>query len=162
MKFTTTWSDKYKSIAYEVQNFDLLGNKDAWAFYLYLRLDQFNEDIQTSLWLDPKASGIGNHIMYSYSEAPVICELDWHCGCTFYEKIGGFDGHKRAVKVGCDYQHYWDEGKHYDVGLVAQEARDCIDSLHLLVADIKRWCVYCGVYFLPSGDEQRCLECIEK
>lgn len=57
-----------------------------------------------------------NHPLFSDAEA--VCDLDFHGGCTFEEKITHapargirYDWQKERsyLKVGCDYHHYWDD-----------------------------------------------------
>jgi hypothetical protein len=45
---------------------------------------------------------------FKYSESDVG-KLDWHGGCTFYEESFHVELGKTFVKVGCDFQHLWDD-----------------------------------------------------
>ena len=161
LRTKTVWTGKYRDITYEVNNWNVDGIGDCWSFYLYIQLAQLPEEISERFWLPGKPAGIGKHIMFDYNSETLIRDLDWHCGCTYYKKHG-HDGEQRVVQIGCDYSHYWDQGHRYNIDYVAQEARACIDSLHEMIDDIKRWCTYCGVFFRPEDDEQRCKDCKDK
>ena len=160
MKKKTTWNGEYKDIPFEIQNFSL-GDINGWTFYIYLREKQLDSDFFESIWLDGKPMEFApRHISYDYYNSP-IGNLDFHGGCTWYSKEGGYDGAQRVVRTGCDYQHYFDEVHRYNEIIVEDDVRQCIDSLYELTTP-KRWCTYCGDYFCPSGEEERCAKCIDK
>jgi len=162
MKKNTTWKDRYRGIDFSVSNWQLESTGDCWAYYIFLVLDQLPEDVRERFWLEPEPTEWKSMpIRYDYYSEPLISELDWHGGCTWYSKEG-FEGNRRVVKIGCDYQHYWDEGRHYNLDFVADEARHTIDTLHELIPGIMKWCCYCGDYFVPEADERRCPECKDK
>ncbi len=144
MKSKTVWNDEYKGIGYEVQKFKL-SEKDAWTFYLYIPLDSIPENIRERFWLPPKKLDNSNRIYYSYYDEPLISDIEWHCGCTWYEKLG-MDGEPRGIRIGCDYQHYWDEGHFYNIEIVSMEARKAIDSLFELVPNMLKRCQWDGRY----------------
>jgi len=147
MKSKTTWNDEYKGIGFEIQKFTLC-DKDAWAFYLYIPLDALPEDIRERFWLPPQKNDTSRRIHYDYYAESLISDIEWHCGCTYYEKFG-MDGEPRAVKIGCDYQHYWDEGHTYSVDYVEMDAKRAIDSFLELVPNMMRRCQWDGRY-VPS------------
>ena len=162
MKKKTTWNETYRDIPIEVCNWYTEGIGQCWAFYLYIRLDQMPKHLRKRFWLKPEKSTISpKRKFYNYSGEPLINNLDWHCGCTYYSKHG-HDGNTRTVQIGCDYQHYWDEGRNYNIEYVMDEARSCVDSLWEMIPNILRWCNYCGEYFPPQENEKRCLDCVEK
>lgn len=148
----TKWNGSYRGVAYEVARGDFPPNRfrqEAWCFYLYINLNRIpNLDYANSLWLPGEPDG-KNCVSYSYSDSP-IADLDWHCGCTFYEKLGGHDGIARIVKAGCDYGHYWDEGRSYTLDFVEFEAIECAKSFLSRVPDYKRHCFMVGGYWLPT------------
>ena len=164
MKTKTVWSGDYRNISWEINQFEI-GGKPAWAFYLYIKLDQIPEDIRERFWLSGERMELGGkpsrHIMYRYENEPFISELCWHGGCTWYSKHD-HDGQRRVVQIGCDYQHYFDEGQYYSVDSILGEVQECVDSLYEMIPNIMRWCNYCGEYFDPIGDENRCPECVDK
>ena len=70
--------------------------------------------------------------------------MDWHGGITWYSKISGFDGGEKIIKVGCDYQHYWDEGKTYNLSYIENDVKDTIDKFLKYIPDYKFRCVGTG------------------
>ena len=57
--------------------------------------------------------------------------MELHGGCTYYQKMNNPDERKdRTVKVGCDFQHYWDEGKTYNLSYVHSCVKNSIESFH--------------------------------
>lgn len=142
MRSKTTWNDEYKGISFEIHKFKL-GEKDAWAFYLYIPLDAVPENIRERFWLAPQKDETSRHIHYDYLDEPLINNIEWHCGCTYYEKYG-HDGEPRCVKIGCDYQHYWDEGHTYEVDYLVFEAKKAIDSFLELVPNMMKRCRWNG------------------
>lgn len=108
------------------------GHKINWCHYITLNLNQLPEDVREEFWLAPKMaewSKKRKHVTYDYYGS-VISDLDWHIGCTYYDKISNVDSLERIIKAGCDYQHYWDEGKEYVFEDVLAEAKLTINSLH--------------------------------
>lgn len=155
MRQRTVWNGNYRDINYEIQNFKIGGlehlgcsEQDCWTFYLYIKLDAIPEEYIKSFWLDAE-EGFNGRVSYPYSNSK-LADLDWHCGITWYSKEGGLDGNSKAVKIGCDYQHYLDEGSVYDVEYVQNEAIACIDSLWEMFPNMKIWCSGCGKYYKPE------------
>lgn len=149
-KETNIWTGIYRGVRFEINNFKI-GIDDCWTFYLILYLNRIPlENKPNSFWLKGKKNG--NHILYDYYNHGVISNLKWHCGCTWYSKESGFDGEQKIIKIGCDYQHYWDEGHHYYIESVCSDVRECIDSFLISVPDYKYWCSGNGnLYSLKDG-----------
>lgn len=104
-----------------------------WNFYVYIREDQ--TDRFPEIWLEDQikewSEGSGRkYLTHEYMDCP-LAGADWHCGITFYEKGNHELPGQRYVKVGCDYSHYWDMGKHdfYNERYVQGEAEGCCASL---------------------------------
>lgn len=149
----TKWGGTFRGVSYEIMRGDMPwrreDKKEAWCFYLYIVLNRIpNTEYADSLWL-PGTQNEKGRVSYKYSDS-AIANLDWHCGCTFYQKMGGHDGESRIVKAGCDYGHYWDEGRSYDLDFVEFEAIECAESFLARVPDYKRHCHMVGGYWLPS------------
>lgn len=156
----TLWNGTYRGIAFEVSHTTrpdysyrddgppvIIGQKDCWTFYLYLNLSALPDDYTgPSFWLEPLHDKKGRP-HYDYSLHPILSEIDWHHGITFYSKEHGFEGGSQIIKAGCDYQHHWDRGHFYDSEEVVSDAKRAIDSLHKLVPGIKRRCFWNGGYY---------------
>lgn len=132
------WRGTHRGIPYEVSRHWRKGHsynseperKPVYCFYIFVCVEQFPEQDWPKIWLEQTFSDFGSPI-YRYGNGKGLSELDWHCGQTFYEKQG-INGPFRAIKVGCDYDHIWDDERHYKPAWVAQDAIKCIDSLFVL------------------------------
>lgn len=151
------WTGTYKGVGFEINNWKIEPNsieprkKDCWTYYLILRIERIPEEHKPkSYWLRGKKDR--NHVMYDYYKHPVLPNLDWHGGITWYSKEHGFDGSEKIIKVGCDYSHYWDEGKYYDLDIVKRDVKRTIEEFLERVPNYKYWC--CGngnLYDLSEG-----------
>lgn len=152
----TAYSGKYRGVPYEIQK----GRH--WTYYLYLIEEQM-PDVFGELWLPGEKYSFGgpDRIMYRYDECDLITSLEWHCGCTYYSKVSGFDGDKRVVKVGCDYQHLYDEGRSHNLTDIERDVIDTVNSLYERV-NVLQWCKYCGGYFQEVNERGWCADCQEK
>jgi len=154
------YSGKYLGVPYEIRRWYLSDGTPCWNYYLFL-IEKQIPHVFESLWLPGKRLAMArNHIAYEYNET-IIGNLDWHCGCTYYEKISGFDGADRAIKVGCDYSHLYDENKSYDVSDIERDVIDCVDSLLDRVI-VLQWCLYCGEYVAEVNEKNHCVDCKDK
>jgi|GEM_PF-5462347 len=174
------YSGRYRGILWTVlANASTDARSDRYfdfCHYIHVLLEQIPEDRREDFWLKSKehvrpASGKID-IFYNYAGS-IINSLEWHGGCTFYEKRGGIDGRPRWIKAGCDYMHSWDVGQYFDLDYVITEAKYTIDSLHKLIPNISIHCCdgYCGKIFhlenegVYTGDERTyfiCIFCDEK
>ena len=161
------YSGEYRNIHFEINKFKSLdfnrerGHSNCWAHYIYINLDKHipDEKLANSFWLEPIK--YGKRISHNYYVYP-INELVFHCGCTWYSKESGFEGDNRIVKIGCDYQHLWDDGHDYNLEYVVNEAKNTIDSLWELT-QIKKWCFHCGEYDLEENFQNGyCIYCKNK
>lgn len=114
-----TWKGEYKNITFEVSRHSI-GDKDCWCFYLYVPIEAIPKALRKQWVLSEKDK---KHSSYDYYNSPWTA-LEWHGDITFYE------GYKHSVKVGCDYNHLFDQGHTYDKETLAHDAVACIDSLH--------------------------------
>lgn len=144
--------------------------RGTWCYYVLIGEDALSQEDFNEFWLPPtdkreRSSGRSEPI-YSYYSAR-FADADWHGGVTFYEKGGGIDGGERYVRIGCDFAHYWDEGRSYAYETVEGEAKATIDALHKLYS-FKRRCAWTGIWlpkeqmverdgrlYSPQGDAAR-------
>lgn len=155
------WNGVYKTIQWEIKcnknkGFDFSENltkrKDAWVFYLYLSPDRFPEESKhlcKQLWLKPKKN-VPEWSRYDYMNSQLLNEIEFHGGCTYYHKEAGIDGEMKYVKVGCDYQHFFDQGHDYNFNSIYYDVQTCIDSFLAIVPNYLRWCSIAGGYWSPS------------
>lgn len=130
---TRTWFGVYRGVRFEVKTWPMgpssYRNEQGWAHYLLINVDkQVPEELREKFWLKPRADLMfGKYLTHDYMDGPTAA-IEFHGGITFYEKTSGFEGGDRWVKLGCDYQHLWDDGQRYDVDDVTREAHVSIDS----------------------------------
>jgi hypothetical protein len=135
MKYKEIWSGWYRGLYYEVVHWDI-GNKynpnGIWNYYVYIleacvpadKLKDFDRPLK------------GKY--YNYMEG-LIASFEWHGGITFYEKTY-YNEKVSGFKLGCDFNHYFDEGIIYEEIVVAREAKATIDSIWEHVPDLKVRC----------------------
>ena len=149
-KFTGT----YKGINFMISHHgigDSYRPDGTWCYYLLINEKQLPDEYRDDFILSPKFDDIGR-VSHDYYDTK-IADLDWHCGITYYSKEGGADGEPITVKMGCDYAHYWDEGKSYNKVSVLYDVKDSIHKLFVLFPDIKIRSHYYGGYYSPSAGE---------
>jgi len=157
-----TYSGKYLGVPYEIKHWWYSDGSPQWNYYLFL-IEKQIPDTFPSLWLKGsvlKMGGKSSHVIYKYQDT-LIANLDWHMGCTFYEKVSGFDKQTRIIKVGCDYGHLYDEGRNYTLSDIERDVIDCINSLVERVK-VLQWCSYCGDYVEAVDERTRCTDCKDK
>jgi hypothetical protein len=125
--------------------------RGTWCYYVLIGEQMLAPEAFAEFWLPHtecvRSSGIPEP-SYAYYQAR-FADAEWHGGVTFYEKQGGIDGALRFVKIGCDFAHYWDEGRWFDYEQVEREAKQTIDALRGMY-EFKRRCVYTGRW-LPGS-----------
>ena len=129
------WTGIYRGIGYEINNFSIGESfPNCWSHYIRIDLrKQLEADLAAKFWLVPDyktvSPGGREYLSYEYYSS-IVEDLDWHGGCTFYEKLGGPDAKQKVIKIGCDYQHYHDDGNHYSELYVYSEVVATIESLY--------------------------------
>lgn len=146
----------HKDISYEIVNHsrsryagygaDMVPSPGTWCYYVLVSEHMMPPESFASFWLEPsridvRSSGIPDP-RYEYCSA-AFAEADWHGGVTYYEKFGGIDQAPRFVKIGCDFAHYWDEGREYTYEQIEAEAKHTIDLLANMFPFYRR-CHYSG------------------
>lgn len=117
-----------------------------WCYYVAVEEGMLDPADFEKFWLQPCAERRRpDQPSYDYMSAAFAC-VHWHGGITYYEKRGGLDGAQRIVKMGCDFAHYWDDGRDYDFASVEFEAKKTIDELRDMFV-FKRRCVYSGKWY---------------
>ena len=116
--------------------------KNSWTYYLILRIERIpKEHKPNSYWLKGRIKRKDiNIILYDYHKHPVLSNLHWHGGITWYSKEGGFDGEGKTIKVGCDYQHYMDLGIDYNLDIIKSDVKKTIETFLEHVPNYKYRC----------------------
>ena len=152
----TTWKREYKGVAYTLSHHGVSDYSPAgtWCFYIHLLEPQFQRAEDFALFdREPEVVEFGgsHRETYRYEDVP---DYGFHGGITFYERnlYVDRDGKtQKALKIGCDYAHLWDERSGYWQGLddVDADAKQLIDALTKAVP-LKVRCAYCGILDMPS------------
>ncbi len=132
------WSGRYRGVCYEIVKSRGYRGQDSesWCYYVIIHEPQIPKEHLAQFNLAPVEVDWGDGVHYRYDGDGAFAQLEWHCGITFYSKDGGLDGRPMRFKGGCDYQHYWDEGHHYDVDSLEYDAKATIDGLWQLMPDL--------------------------
>ena len=119
----------YRKIAFEIS--EPTEEYNFYNYYIYIVLDFIqDEEMADDLWLEPVDGTIipeRPRKMYPYLENPLLSSLDFHGGITFYSKY--FDSQdRRQIKIGCDYNHLFDQDRYYNQSEVLEEVKNTIDD----------------------------------
>jgi hypothetical protein len=125
------WRGMQDDLQYEISHHSLESNngKGVWCYYVYVPADALSPEDFERLWLKPTGSHSWGPSYDEYSLPIANCE--WHGGITYYEKTQLADSDRRSIKIGCDFNHYFDheDGLPYSVDRVAFEARATITAM---------------------------------
>jgi hypothetical protein len=146
LNYKEVWNGEYRGVRFEVVHWRL-----GWNYYIDIPVDQLPDNIKSMFNLRSRIYKLSDdgreHIAFEYSSAPVISDLDWHGGITFYEKQRDGRGKVIGYRLGCDYMHGFDEGRDYDLPLVTLHAQNTINALWKLVPNLKLCCGWNGKYY---------------
>lgn len=123
MDHKDSWYAKYRGIGFEVCKWQDSQGKDIWNYYLYIYEKMISDSLDTS-------DMVNNNIYHPLAKA-----IEFHFGCTYANVIESNVG--KLFKLGCDYNHLWDEGCTYSVDIVMNDAIYAIDSLYENIKGIK-------------------------
>jgi len=127
----TEYTGSYRGIYWSARNWSFNGKEpfDEWNYYINIFLNQIKDQkLAKKFWPKDKIYDWGN--VADYYSIPVIHDVDFHSGVTFYEKNRGTKRTGRFVKIGCDYSHYHDEGRNYDLRDILYDVQKTIDKFH--------------------------------
>jgi hypothetical protein len=145
------WNGIHKGVDFEIRNFQDFRGNECWNYYLIVNISRIPENYNpNSFWL--KGKKVGKFINYDYMSHEIISKIYFHGGCTWYSKERGFDGDDKIIKIGCDYQHIWDEGEKYNLEDVLSDVLKSIESFLTFIPNYKYKC--CGngkLYDLKDG-----------
>lgn len=149
------YKGKHKGVDFEIVKFPNTFTSKRnfnWCHYIFINLSKIpQENKPEMLWLKGYKDNIGGkRIYYEYYDNEILSRIEFHGGITFYEKISGFDGGDKIIKVGCDYQHSWDENKEYDLEYIKEMVEETIESFLNIIPNYKYWCCGNGKYYFVS------------
>jgi hypothetical protein len=169
MDKTIVYRDTYRGVSWEVNHIERsYGN---WFTYYIFLVKNLMLPEQFELFNCPlKSLGFAGkkRKFYDYNKVPDV--FDFHGGCTYYEKDRDIPMERFMLKIGCDYNHYQDEARQYQLEDIISDVKKSIDSF-LSQYEYKRWCGNCGAVVdlkdgvVKSPDDGtyafKCLQCIK-
>jgi hypothetical protein len=142
---TEIWMGTHNGVDFEINKFKFgYRDSESWTYYLIIHLDRIPKKYKPeSLWMKKMYdSGATKRGSFRYYNHPVLSAIEFHGGITWYSKEAGFDKDPKIIKIGCDYQHSWDEGHVYDLMDIQSDVINSIDSFLRYCPDYLYWC--CG------------------
>lgn len=127
------WRATCHGLQIKIANWQIRGMEHpTWNYYIYLPESLLKERF-AEVWFPPKLVKITpeSRGFVSYDYYPSALNVDaWHGGITFYAKHGEVEGF-RAIEVGCDYNHFWDEenGHPEDLDGVSYDCEETVKQL---------------------------------
>ncbi len=115
------WARRHKGVTIEVVHWGVDAEhnpRGTWNYYLSLFERDMTPEAFAPLWLESKVADWG--VTHDHYDSP-LSQVDMHGGITFYEKRGDVPGY-RVVRIGCDYNHSWDEDVSYSLEEVYADA----------------------------------------
>ena len=128
LRKTIRYDGAYKGICFEIHD-----NEPplSWTYYIRIKpSDIQNKDLAQEIWLkaEPLGSGFGRK-HYDYYSIDLLSNLDFHGGITFYKKEYSVEG-QRVVKIGCDYNHDFDQERNYTLENIVSDVKRTIEDFH--------------------------------
>ena len=145
------WKGAYRGVRFKIVHWGVGASyrpEGTWNYYLHIPLDMIPEEKHCEFLAKPEKDEKGR-IHYRYTDLELLCNLEWHCGITYYDKLG-IDGNPTVIEAGCDYAHYWDEGKNYQLNEILHDCQNTIDALWSVIPDMRRHCFTVGGYYKLS------------
>lgn len=145
MGASLVFEDLYKGVFFEIRKWKL-GDMPCWNYYLNIKAKQLSDDTLKE----------AKRAFYDYENC-IFSGLDWHGGITFYEKVYNSEGRLEGFKVGCDYQHYFDQEYRYTYDMILDDCFHSIDKLWEKFPDLKS-CSWDGSYHRVNECSQGCTD----
>lgn len=138
VEWKEVWQIEYREIMAEVVHWERQG-RPCWNYYLtvpVVKLQAYDEVSAFNLtpyYLLPETKRFVTH---DFESAPIVSELGWHSGISWYKRIFDDFGILSGFELGCDYQHRWEEDYIYTFDRVYEDLRNTIDKLLELVPSL--------------------------
>ncbi len=119
----TVWSGRHKNCGWEIKKSKpCIDQYPSWTSYIYIT----DKEMIDSLWIKDKKNYTWGVV---YEPKSILSDLPWNYGHTYYHQVE--DNEHRYIKIGDDYQHYWDESRRdcYNENLIFNNLKDIVDEL---------------------------------
>jgi len=147
LRHKNIWSGTYRGINFEIVHWGVGESyrpNGTWNYYLFIPLDMIPERVKHEFLAKSMVDKRG-YVNYDYYDLKLLCDLDWHGGITYYEKLGT-DGAPVTIKTGCDYAHIRDEGHDPSLREVLYDCKNTIEALWRAIPDMLLHCPTIGGY----------------
>lgn len=126
----------HKGVSFEIVRWELERGdfpamnegRGCWNYYVFVA--EWKTENFESLWLHSTikefSPGGTKWEDFDYYASPLSVG-SWHGGITFWEQ-GGLPG-QRYIKIGCDFNHYWDMEREYSLENVLVECLETIEEI---------------------------------
>lgn len=161
-KVNLSWYGDYKGIRYKISNWNLGRMEEPyvmdpiWNYYIYLVEEVVHPEDFAKYNLDPQYYEFCGKTNETYPYDHL--DIDMHGGVTWYKKSTEWspysNRHQTIIEIGCDFNHSWDQGRHYTYDYIESQAKRTIDRLDIRL--FKR-CKFSGY---PSKDEDLYRTCL--
>jgi hypothetical protein len=146
LNYKELWDGVYRGVEYEIVHWRL-----GWNYYLIIPSSQIPDDMKHWFMVNCKTvernTGSKPQYFFDFYGKPLISELDWHIGLTYFEKMRDAKGVVIGYKLGCDYMHYWDEEHEYNLEYVKRETLNSIDKLWEHIPNLLLRSAWNGEYY---------------
>lgn len=133
----SSWFDTHLGIQYEITHHSIseYNEQGIWCYYVHLikenfqNIEDFNSLDLPILYHENKT----DNFKYFYDYFSM--DLDFHGGITHYSKkhrfIGKTGEYDYSLKIGCDYNHLWDQESNFYEGYhhIVSDAKRTIDDI---------------------------------
>lgn len=121
LEHKNVWYGKHRGLNVEINNFKFYeGDKLRWTYYVIID-KKFADQIEEITYEMP--SGNKKFSSNRVKTASNLENVRWHVGITFLEHVVG------GIKIGCDYSHYQDEGRIYELEDIKRDLANTVDDL---------------------------------
>lgn len=131
-KYFERWNGVYKGVSWEIVK-DYSMDKPWFCMYVYLAKNKMIDSDWLYFNLKAKKDDKGREY-YNYNKL----SFDIGSGITYYQKE-----RKDLIKIGCDYNHSWDQDRDYDELDIYRDVKKCIEG-NSIFSRYKMWCHNCG------------------
>ena len=121
----------YRGIYWSIKNWSFAGAEpfDKWNYYLNLFLNQIEDtELAEKMWPEDKVYDWGT--VPDYYSLPIVHDIAMHGGITYCKKHENCGNLGRNIEIGCDYSHYGDEGRNYNLDYLLFDVKNSIDLFH--------------------------------
>jgi hypothetical protein len=130
------YSGRYKSVGFEIKFFEdsdrvslIPFSHGHWVYYIFIYLENLPNRVNPETFWSPS-----NY--YCYYKHEILNEIYFYGGITYYHKTWGFDdGQEKIIKVGCDFNHSWDQSEYYTLENIQVHVKKTIDSLYKVIPE---------------------------